>query len=101
MDKLIDIKKMTDGAKNACHFLKALSHETRLLAICYIGDGEKSVHDLENFLGTTQSTISQHLAKLRDKNILDTRRDGNQVYYHVSNKKALRIIAGLQDMFCN
>ena len=101
MNKQIDLDKMTDGAKNACHFLKALSHETRLLAICYIGDGEKSVHDLEKFLGTTQTTISQHLAKLRDKKILDTRRDGNQVYYRVAKKKALRIIASLQDMFCS
>ena len=101
MDKLINIEKMTDGAKNACRFLKALSHETRLLAICYIGDGEKTVQELEIFLGTTQSTISQHLAKLRDKRILDTRREGNQIYYRVAQKKALRIIAGLQDMFCN
>lgn len=101
MDELIDVDKMTDGAKNACRFLKALSHETRLLAICYIGEGEKTVQDLENFLGTTQSTVSQHLAKLRDKRILDTRREGNQVYYRVAKKKALRVIAGLQDMFCS
>ncbi len=91
---------MVEGAKSACNFLKALSHETRLLAICYIGDSEKSVQDLENFLGTTQSNISQHLAKLRDKGILDTRREGNQVYYHVAQKEALTLIGSLQETFC-
>lgn len=95
-----DLKLLTEKAKTATNCLKALAHETRLLTICFIGDGEKSVQELEEYLGTTQSNVSQHLAKLRDRDILDTRKEGNQVFYRVKNPKVLKMIEVLQDTFC-
>jgi DNA-binding transcriptional ArsR family regulator len=87
-------------AEAAAEGLKALAHPTRLLAVCHIGDKERSVSELEEFLGTTQSNVSQHLAKLRDKGILSTRKDGNQVYYRIGDRKVLDLIQALQALYC-
>lgn len=87
-----DLQILIKMAKGAAGCLKALSHETRLLIVCYISNGEKNVQELAELLCTSQSNISQHLAKLRDKEIVDTRKDGNQVFYRVKNPGMLSII---------
>jgi ArsR family transcriptional regulator len=88
-------------AEEAAEGLKALAHPTRLLAVCHIGDKERTVGELEEFLGTTQSNVSQHLSKLRDKGILATRKDGNQVHYRVGDRKVLNLIQALQALYCD
>lgn len=96
-------KVLHDVIKNASMAsgtLRALAHEMRLLTICHIGAGEKSVGELEEFLETTQSNLSQHLAKLRDKGILETRKQGSQVFYRVKDKRMLDLIAALQRLYC-
>lgn len=90
-----DFELLIQSAKMAANCLKALSHETRLLMVCYIGYKEKNVQELADLLNTTQSNISQHLAKLRDRSIVDTRKDGNVVYYRVKNTGMLGIIESL------
>lgn len=87
-------------AGEAAEGLKALAHPSRLLAVCHIGEKECSVGELEEFLGTTQSNVSQHLAKLRDKGILSSRRDGNQVYYRIEDRKVLDLVKALQALYC-
>lgn len=94
------LDKLAESAQTASEGLKALAHPTRLLAVCHIGDGEKSVGELEAFLGTSQSNISQHLAKLRDKDILITRKDANQVFYRIKDRKVLNLISALQALYC-
>jgi len=80
--------------------LKAMSHPLRLKILCVLGDQEVSVQDIVDRVGTSQSNISQHLAILRDKDVLRTRKDANRVYYRVSDPRTLKLIALMRDVFC-
>jgi ArsR family transcriptional regulator len=65
-----------------------------------LGDKEISVQDIVESVGTTQSNISQHLAILRDKGVLRTRKDANRVYYRVGDPRTLKLISMMRDVFC-
>ena len=84
----------------AADFLKALANPNRLMILCFLRDGEFSVSELEDKLDLRQPTLSQQLARLREDDLVDTRRDGKQIYYSLSNDKVRRTIALLDDMFC-
>lgn len=88
-------------AQEAAETVKALAHETRLLAVCFIGKSEKSVQELEAFLGTTQSNISQHLARLKGAGILQSRKEGKQVFYRLVSPQMFRLILSLQEIYCS
>lgn len=96
-----DINKLAEKAKGAAELMKQLSHETRLLMLCFVSDKEKSVQEIEKFLGTSQSNTSQHLAKLRSVGLLKTNKIGNQVFYSINNPDILKIIKVLQDIYCS
>ena len=85
----------------ASRSLKAMSHPLRLKILCTLGDKEISVQDIVDKVGTSQSNISQHLAILRDKGILDSRKDANRVYYRVGDSRTLRLIDMMRDVFCS
>ena len=85
----------------ASRSLKAMSHPLRLKILCTLGDKEISVQDIVDQVGTSQSNISQHLAILRDKGILDSRKDANRVYYRVGDARTLRLIDMMRDVFCS
>jgi len=91
---------MMRNARLATDFLKALSHETRLLVLCLLSEGERSVTDLENALSLRQPTISQQLARLRLDGLVTTRRDGKTVYYSIADEDIKRVIALLYEIFC-
>jgi DNA-binding transcriptional ArsR family regulator len=95
-----ELKLMVQNANTASEGLKSLAHPTRLLAVCYISEGEKTVGELEVFLGMSQSNVSQHLGKLRDRDLLITRKEGNQVFYRLKDKNVLNLIKSLQDLYC-
>jgi DNA-binding transcriptional ArsR family regulator len=80
-----DVDRMADNAKRASDFLKALAHESRLLILCILADGEKSVSDLEEILNLRQPTVSQQLARLRADGLVSTRRDGKAIYYNLAS----------------
>jgi len=80
--------------------LKAMSHPIRLKILCTLGEEEVSVQDIVDNVGTSQSNISQHLAILRDKGILSSRKDANRVYYRVGDPRTLRLIGMMRDLFC-
>ena len=84
----------------ASRSLKAMSHPLRLKILCTLGDKEISVQDIVESVGTSQSNISQHLAILRDKGILDSRKDANRVYYRVGDERTLRLIDMMRQVFC-
>ena len=100
MTKCNDFNNLMNSAMESAEILKNLSHHLRLLAVCFIGNGEKTVQELEAYLGTSQSNISQHLAKLRAAKILDTRKEGNLVFYRVRDQRTLELVSALQDIFC-
>lgn len=95
--ELIDKDEHIEQASRA---MKAMSHPLRLKILCVLGDRELSVHEIVDFVGTSQSNISQHLAILRDKDVLRTRKDSNRVYYRVSDARTLKLIVLMREVFC-
>ncbi len=87
--------------ETASRSLKALSHPLRLKILCTLGDDEVCVQHIVEHVGTTQSNISQHLAILRDKGILSSRKDANKVYYRIGDDRMLRLIGMMQEVFCS
>jgi DNA-binding transcriptional ArsR family regulator len=90
-----------DHIDRASRSLKAMSHPLRLKILCTLGDQEVSVQDIVDQVGTSQSNISQHLAILRDKGILASRKDANRVYYRVSDGRTLQLIGMMREVFCH
>lgn len=86
--------------EQAAFALKAMSHPLRLKIMCVLGASEMSVQDIVEQVGTTQSNISQHLAILREKEVLCTRKDANRVYYRIADPRTLKLIALLREVFC-
>ena len=86
--------------ERASRSLKAMSHPLRLKILCTLGDQEVSVQDIVENVGTSQSNISQHLAILRDKGILTSRKDANRVFYRVSDNRTLQLIGMMREVFC-
>ncbi|MCC5985625.1 MAG: winged helix-turn-helix transcriptional regulator [Rhodobacteraceae bacterium] len=91
---------MTAQAQEASNFLKALAHEGRLMILCHLSSGEKSVTELEQLLHSRQAAVSQQLARLRLEGIVSCRREGKAIYYSLADAKAARMIALVYDMFC-
>ena len=89
-----------EDIERASRSLKAMSHPLRLKILCTLGDQEISVQDIVEQVGTSQSNISQHLAILRDKGILASRKDANRVYYRVGDSRTLRLISMMREVFC-
>src|ERR1700746_1275111 len=95
-----DIDRMADNAKRASEFLKALAHESRLMMLCILAEGEKSVSELEDLLNLRQPTVSQQLARLRADGLVSTRRDGKAIYYRLASEEARVVIGAIYDVFC-
>ncbi len=89
-----------EDIERASRSLKAMSHPLRLKILCTLGDHEVSVQEIVEHVGTSQSNISQHLAILRDKGILASRKDANRVFYRVSDARTLRLIGMMREVFC-
>ncbi len=87
--------------ERASRSLKAMSHPLRLKILCTLGDQEISVQEIVDHVGTSQSNISQHLAILRDKGILASRKDANRVFYRVSDARTLQLIGMMREVFCH
>jgi DNA-binding transcriptional ArsR family regulator len=81
--------------------LKAIAHPLRLKILCTLGERENSVQNIVADVGTTQSNISQHLAILRDKGVLTTRRDANRIYYRVVDPRILKLVLMMRQVFCS
>lgn len=85
----------------AARSLKAMSHPLRLKILCVVSMGEVCVQNIVEAVGTSQSNISQHLAILRDKGVLATRKDANRVYYRVADQRTLQLVALMREVFCS
>ena len=96
IEKSPDEKKMTRGAR--C--LRVLGHPVRLQLLMELMEGERSVNDLAGVLGVTQSNLSQHLALLREKGILASRREGHQVFYSLGDSRIPHFFSLMEEIFC-
>lgn len=100
LDSMDDITEMLAPARHASVFMKALSHETRLLILCLLVTGEKSVGELEHALKIPQSAVSQQLARLRSDHLVTTRRDGRTIYYTIADDEICHHLRMLNTLFC-
>ncbi len=102
MDSVIlELMHEKDHVETAARALKAISHPLRLKILCVVGDQEVCVQDIVEAVGTSQSNISQHLAILRDKGVLQTRKDANRVFYRVADPRTLQLIILMREVFCS
>ena len=95
-----ELENMAEKAKKASNFLKALAHENRLLILCMLAEGEKSVTEIERTLEVRQPTVSQQLARLRMDGLVATRREGKVIYYSLASEDARVILGAIYDVFC-
>ena len=96
-----ELNDMMDSAMTASRILKAISHQGRLMILCYLASGEKSVTDLESLLSSRQAAVSQQLARLRSEGLVYARREGKVIFYRLADKRATRILDVVYDIFCN
>ena len=96
----MDIKKVEDNVEVAAGLLKALSNEKRLTIICALYKGEKSVGELEEIVGLSQSALSQHLARLRRDGLVDTRREAQTIYYSMQDESTKSLLKCLSEIYC-
>ncbi len=92
---------MSTRARDAASYLKTLAHEGRLMILCHLGAGEKSVGELENLLDIRQAAVSQMLARLREEKLVATRREGKTIFYSLSDTNTVQVIGLLYSLFCS
>lgn len=94
------INAMREAADAACALLKTLGNRERLLLLCQMIDGEKSVGELEALLDIHQPTLSQQLGVLRSEGVVDTRREGKRIYYSLASGEATALLNTIYGIFC-
>lgn len=97
----MDADELLGQAQEASNLMKALAHEGRLMILCHLSSGEKSVTELENLLESRQAAVSQQLARLRLEGLVSARREGKAIYYHLSDSRARRLVEVIYEMFCS
>ncbi len=95
-----DLDRMAENAMKASNFLKAISHEGRLMILCHLASGEKSVTELEELLSARQAAVSQQLSRLRLEGLVIPRRDGKTIYYRLADDRPKQIMEVVYDLFC-
>lgn len=95
-----DMEKMVRNAQRASNFLKAISHEGRLMILCHLASGEKSVTELEDLLSARQAAVSQQLTRLRLEGLVTPRREGKAIYYSLTDDRPRQIMEVVYDLFC-
>ncbi len=95
-----ELDAIIDNATTASNFLKAISHEGRLMILCHLVTGEKSVTELEELLSARQAAVSQQLARLRLEGLVTPRRDGKTIYYSLTDDRPRQIIEVVYELFC-
>jgi DNA-binding transcriptional ArsR family regulator len=92
--------RLNNRLDKAARCLRVLAHPVRLLIIHLLGEGERSVQELEKLVNASQSSVSQHLNLLKDKDILESRRVAQQVFYRIKDPRVLQMIALTRELFC-
>lgn len=95
-----ELETLMRKARVASDFLKALAHESRLLLLCLLAEGERSVTELESILSLRQPNVSQHLTRLRLDGLVKTRREGKAIYYSLASDDVRQMIGTIYDIFC-
>lgn len=96
----IDPQRMAAAADKASELMKTLGHKDRLMVLCHLNSGEKSVGELASLLDIPQSPLSQHLARMRKEHLVKTRREAQTIYYSIARNDAARIVALMHELYC-
>ncbi|KIC41999.1 ArsR family transcriptional regulator [Ruegeria sp. ANG-R] len=96
-----ELDRMVENATRASNFLKAISHEGRLMILCHLVSGEKSVTELERLLSARQAAVSQQLSRLRLEGLVVPRREGKAIYYRLADERPARILEVVYELFCS
>lgn len=96
-----ELDKFMDNATKASNFLKTVSHEGRLMILCHLVTGEKSVTELESLLAARQAAVSQQLSRLRMEGLVIPRREGKAIYYRLADNRPKRILELVYELFCD
>jgi len=99
-DGEFDLRQMTKAADKASALMKTLGHKGRLMVLCQLAGGEKSVGELSDSLGIPQSPLSQHLSRMRKEGLVGTRREAQTIFYSLKARDAGKIIECLYDLYC-
>jgi DNA-binding transcriptional ArsR family regulator len=97
---VVDKAAMREAAEAACALMKVLSNPDRMLLLCELAEGERNVGELQEAVGIQQPTLSQQLAVLREEHLVETRRDGKNIYYSIASPQALAVLHVLYAQFC-
>lgn len=97
----MNLGELQSRAKRATGLLKAMSNPVRLLVLCQLAEGEKSVGELEKVVDVSQSALSQHLALLRSRGIVVSRRAGQTIFYSLTGREAPALLAALYEVYCS
>ncbi|SFE29939.1 transcriptional regulator, ArsR family [Sulfitobacter brevis] len=95
-----DMDRMLNNAVIASNFLKAISHEGRLMILCHLVSGEKSVTELEALMSARQAAVSQQLSRLRLEGLVVPRRDGKTIYYRLADDRPRKMLELVYELFC-
>ena len=95
-----DLQGMQEAAGRASAMMKTLGHPGRLMILCNLAEGERSVGDLAGHLGMSQSALSQHLMRMRSEGLVATRRESQTVFYRLAEGEVHQVIQSLYDIFC-
>ena len=93
-------EQLAENARAASALLKSMCNESRLMILCQLLDGEKSVGEIEKLIGISQSALSQHLARLRHNNLVETRRQAQIIYYRLHGREVPVVLKALYELFC-
>lgn len=96
----IDLNQMAQSASRASALMKTLGHKDRLMILCHLAEGEKSVGQIADLLEIPQSPLSQHLSRMRKENLVETRREAQTIFYSLKSGEASRIVEVLYELFC-
>lgn len=96
----MDIANLQDNASKASELLKAMANQSRLMILCNLVEGEKSVQQLQGHVGLSQSALSQQLAILRGQGLVSNRREAQSVFYSLASEEAETLIGTLYELYC-
>ncbi len=96
----VSIKDMEENCENVANIMKALAHPQRLMLLCHLSSGEKTVGELEAICTVSQSAVSQFLNRMKLEGLVQSEKCGLHVYYSIANPKVGKLISALHDIFC-
>jgi len=96
----MNLGELQSRALRATGLLKAMSNPVRLMVLCQLAESEKSVGELERVVDVSQSALSQHLALLRSRGLVTSRRSGQTIFYALAGREAPALLAALYEVFC-